>query len=78
MSKEIYEEWIKINIELNNRLEELKKVNLEREELIKEAEERGLTEDIKKRMEESVNKYEILLEEVKVLNLKSKHIKESM
>ena len=78
MSEKVYDEWIKINIELNNRLEMLKEVNREREKVIKEAEEKGITEEIRTKMEESIKVYERLLEEIKLLNSKSKILKESL
>ena len=78
MRERVYDEWIKINIELNNRLEMLKEVNREREAVIKEAEEKGITEEIKTKMEESIKVYERLLEEIKLLNSKSKILKESL
>ena len=74
----VYDEWIKINVELNNKLEILKEVNKEREKIIKEAEKNGLTEEVKNRMNESIRIYETLLDEIKALNSRSKKIKESL
>ena len=74
----VYDEWIKINIELNSKLQVLKEVNKERETIIKEAEENGLTDEVRNKMDESIKLYERLLDEIKLLNLKSQKIKESL
>ena len=78
MNKKIYDEWIKINIELNSKLEVLKEVNKERETIIKETEENGLTDEVRNKMDESIKLYERLLDEIKLFNLKSQKIKESL
>ena len=74
----VYDEWIKINIELNSKLQVLKEVNKERETIIKETEENGLTDEVRNKMDESIKLYERLLDEIKLLNLKSQKIKESL
>ena len=74
MNNNVYDEWVKINIELHNKLEEMKKLDEERESLIKEAEEKGLKKEIKEKMNNSVARYENLLEEIKSLNIKAKQL----
>ena len=78
MNSKIYDEWIKINIQIHNKLEYLKEIDKEREEIIKEAEVKWVSEDIKIKMNESLNKYSILLEEIGALNLKSKKLNEEI
>lgn len=74
MNNKVCDEWIKINIELHNKLEEMKKLDKERENLIKEAEEKGFGKNIKEKMNKSVIRYENLLEEIKSLNIKAKQL----
>jgi len=78
MNNKIYDEWLKINVEIHNRLEALKKIDKEREQLLKEAEDKGLSEEIKNKMNDSLNKYNLLLEETRLLKLKSKKLKEEI
>ena len=75
MNRKVYEEWLKINVEIHNKLEDLKKLDYEKIMLIKEAEEKGFNEEIKEKMDESVKKYNYLLEEIKLLNLKAYELK---
>ena len=78
MNSKIYDEWLKINVEIHNKLEKLKKLDKEKDNLIKEAENKGLTEEIKVSMNRSVSKYNLLLEEIKVLNVRSKELNEKI
>ena len=75
MNRKVYDEWLKINVEIHNKLEDLKKLDNERNKLIKEVEEKGINEEIKEKMDESVKKYNYLLEEIKLLNLKAYELK---
>lgn len=78
MNSKIYDEWLKVNVELHNKLEELKKLDKERATLIKEAEDVELTEELKKKMNLSVAKYENLLEEIKVVKLRAETLKKEV
>ena len=78
VGKEIYDEWLKINVEIHNKLEELKNLDKEKKDLIKKIETEGLNDFYVKKMNESISKYEILLEEVSELKEKSKKLKEKI
>jgi len=78
MNSKVYDEWLKVNVELHNKLEELKKLDKERTTIIKEAEGVELTEELKKKMNLSVLKYEKLLEEIKVVRSRAEILKKEV
>jgi len=78
MDSKIYDMWLKINVEIHNRLEELKGLDNERKSLIKEAEDKGFNEEIKERMNINIKKYDSLLEKTRELNLKAQELKNKL
>ena len=74
MKKEVYEEWIKINFELNKKLKLLNTLEKERNKILESISRTSLKDDLKKKMNDSIKKYELLLEEIRVLNLKAKEL----
>ena len=78
MNKKIYDEWLKINVEMHNKLEELKTLDNEKILLLKKIDQEGLNDFYSQKMSESIAKYETLLEEVRVLKEKSAKLKEKI
>ena len=74
MSKDIGKEWLGINIQIHNKLEELARLESIRKELIKQAEV-YFNDEIKLKMNENIKAYERLLEEVRILNKRSEELK---
>ena len=75
MKDKIYNEWIKINVELHNKLEELNKLDKERNMIISKFKNKELSYEEKLLLVKSSNKYSVLLEEVIKLNKKSDELK---
>lgn len=74
MKPEIYEEWLKINIIIHNKLSKLSDLDKEKDSLIKEAE-KGLNDSLKKKMNVNIKEYEKLLKEIKELRNKAEELK---
>lgn len=77
MSKNVYDEWLKINVEIHNKLEMMKELEKEKNSLIKEAEV-SFSEEVKVKMNNNIKKYEILLAEVKTLKIRAKELQEDL
>ena len=77
MSVSVYDVWLKINVEINNKLKELEKLEKEKNSLIEEAE-KNLSEEVKVKMTQNIKEYERLLDEVKSLRLKAEKLKEKI
>ena len=60
MNKKIYDEWLKINVEMHNKLEELKTLDNEKILLLKKIDQEGLNDFYSQKMSESIAKYETL------------------
>ena len=75
MKDKMYDEWIKINVELHNKLETLKKLDEEREILFQKFKNNQLSEEDKMVLNDSLKKYSDLLDEVKKLNDKSDELR---
>lgn len=76
MNKEILNQWIVVNTELNNSLKELKVLDAEREKIkatFEKAEK--ITPKLNDQMQNSIKKYEELLEKIKELKLTSQKLK---
>jgi hypothetical protein len=71
----IYDEWLKINVELHNKLEKLSILEKEKGALIKEAE-LNFSDELKKKMNKNINEYELLLKEINELKLKTEELKD--
>ena len=68
-------DWLKIDVQLQEKLTQLQLLNEEREYIIAEAEQQGELDPLmQKRMEESVEKYERLAKEVAALKKIAKNI----
>ena len=66
-------DWLKIDVQLQEKLTQLQLLNEEREYIIAEAEQQGELDPLmQKRMEESVEKYERLAKEVATLKKMAK------
>ena len=78
MNSKIYDEWLRINVELNNKLENLKEIDKEREIIINEAKENELSDELKEKMNINISKYNALLEEIKIINIKAKDLNEKI
>lgn len=75
MKKEVVNEWIKITAEINNCLDELKKLNEEKSKLL-EIVETNPTEEILNQLKQSEEKFESLVEVSEEIKLKAKKLKE--
>lgn len=77
---ELIEEWLRINIELNNNLEMLKTLDNEREILLKLAEKHDepLSHNLQKQMQTSFEKYKDLSTKMKTLRAKSENLKQTL
>ena len=78
MNEKVYDEWLKINVEIHNKLEKLKELDKEREKIIKEAENKEINEEQKEKINRSIKLYEMLLEEIKTLSAQAKELKEKI
>lgn len=73
---ELLNQWLLVNTELHNSLEELKTLDAEREQIKATFEEtKTITPKLNEQMQNSIKKYENLLEKIKELKLKSKNLK---
>ena len=76
MDKEfIKSEWLNINVELHNLIDELEQLDKEREEILSSDKPE---EEAKKDMENSVAKYQELLKKMKALRAKSDSLRRLM
>ena len=76
MDKELIKsEWMKINVELNNLIDELEELDKEREDILSSDKPE---EEAKEEMENSITKYQILLEKMKALREKSDSLRKMM
>ena len=71
----IKSEWMKINVELNNLIDELEELDKEREDILSSDKSE---EEAKEEMENSITKYQILLEKMKALREKSDSLRKMM
>ena len=69
------ENWLRVDVVLHQKLEELQVLDKEREMLIKKSEKEGITSELEKKMNTSLEKYTKLANEVADLKKKSKQIK---
>lgn len=75
-NNELLNQWLLVNTELHNSLEELKTLDAEREKIKATFEEtKTITPKLNEQMQNSIKKYENLLEKIKELKLKSKNLK---
>ena len=74
--EQIQEEWLKINIELNNLLAELEKLDKEREQIAHT--DFKSDKQLSEAMSQSVKQYEELLNKMKELNKKSSALKKQI
>ena len=77
MSVSVYDVWLKINVEINNKLKDLEKLEKEKNSLIEEAE-KNLSEEVTVKMTQNIKEYERLLDEVKSLRFKAEKLKEKI
>lgn len=71
-----YDEWLKVDALLQEKLKELQNLDQERELLIAEAEQQGaITASLKQKMNLSLEKYEKLASEVSDLKKQAKALK---
>ena len=77
MDSKIYDEWLKINVEIHNKLSTLKTLEREKKHLIEEAE-RGLSEDLKIKMSKNIREYEELLNSIGILKQRAEKLKEKI
>lgn len=75
-NNELLNQWLLVNTELHNSLEELKTLDAEREQIKATFGKTGkITPKLNEQMQNSIKKYENLLEKIKELKLKSKNLK---
>lgn len=77
IANKLYNEWLKINVELHNKLEKLNFLKKEKEKLIKEGE-NGLNDDLKKKINDNIKQYEALLHEINILKEKAKTLNDNI
>lgn len=70
--------WSRICINLYYDLEDLKKLEKEKEEIIAMAEQNGINEQIQKLMNDSIKKYQIIEEETASLKQQSEDIRNQL
>jgi hypothetical protein len=76
-NNQIYEKWLRVNVDLHNALEELKALDAERENIGKDLQ----TADPQKlivAMKQSTKKYDILLQKIKNLKEVSANLKQQI
>ena len=69
------ENWLRVDVVLHQKLEELQVLDKEREMLIKKAEKEGITSELERELNNSLARYTKLANEVSELKKKSKQIK---
>ena len=69
------ENWLRVDVVLHQKLEELQVLDKERETLIKKAEKEGITSELERELNNSLARYTKLANEVSELKKKSKQIK---
>lgn len=75
-NKEILNQWIVVNTELNNSLKKLEALDAEREKIKATFDKTPkITPELNEQMQNSIKKYENLLKKIKELKLKSKKLK---
>ena len=71
----VYNDWLKIDALLQQKLKVLQVLEKERELLIAKAEESGLTSSVQEKMARSLEKYKILADEIAKLKATAKALR---